>query len=403
LNMGVERRARLAWDMLGQSWVEGFQENNNMRKKNEGTLFQPSNQKLAECTNKMGREKDGHIFMRDVNGLWLVTTPINELQVGDLVRVVWMEGEHAMGYPVDDPQKVAVPLPSAHLFAVHVPRICIPSNVTQNIEPFLVRSPHLVPDGGWTHFLEHAGIGMQFSSPRSWQFYAKCWHDTTITGKTGGLYMSLQHTTRRCQLLIEYGVCGDSLVDTLPHTKQGLLMYISSMNTQSAAESGDVCYESSLSLSFSALLITYAETVSLVRRAVYEHPTHPYGGMHYTACNWDYTHVPYTKPFPVAGNKPTARTLNLFTLARKKAQMWIHAETVACPAAWTLPRQLHARDVHVGMKIPLRLAHKGVAMWIEVQVLSVDVHTGNVEFDVNIPRKTHTLCVVNKHVMLVKQ
>ena len=356
-----------------------------------------------------------------LHGLWIVITPTATLHIGDLVRVLWQEFPIcAQGYlfrragssmpllcrrqadALAVEKKLVMDLPSTHLFAIHIPLMLPQTDGLRNeMEPFLVRAPHLVPYGGWAALLQHAGVGTRFTEPRSWQFFGHCWDpDSTLTGKTGGLHMSLHETTRRCQLLVEYGVCGDSLVHTLPHTKQGVLMYISNMNTDDAARSGDVCHESSLSLSFSALLLAYAETLSIVRRAVYEHPTHPYGGVDYPAREWDYTHTPYSKPFPVASPacKPL-RTVNIAAFASKKAELWIRAEVISNPAAWAPPPTLEVDDVHVGMKMPLRLWHPGVTQWVSARVTHVDTNEGVVSFDV--PLTPHCLGMIGSRVVFV--
>ncbi len=355
----------------------------------------------------------------DMHGLWVVVTPSPTLNRGDLVRVLWQEHPLcAQGYlfrransraPLPNLQQadaaatqhgLLMDLPITHLFAIYVPLMLPLTTHHMYMEPFLVRAPHLVPDQGWLALLENAGVGTRFTEPRSWQFYAKCWHDdSVVTGKTGGLHMSLDGTKRRCQLLVEYGVCGDSLVDSVPHTKQGVLIYISNMNTQASQRSGDVCYESSMSLSFSALLLAYVETLSVVRRAVYEHPTHPYGGVDYPARAWDYHHTPYTKPFPVASplTKPP-RTINLAEFARKKARVWLKAEQAACPAAWALTPSLNASDVYVGMEMPLRMCHPGVTTWVRAVVTRVS-DTEGVVFDV--PPTPHCLGVIGSRVVVV--
>ena len=178
-------------------------------------------------------------------GVWLVITPTDTLESGDMVRVLWREPPHAYGYLMrrggsraelprrDMADKLAarmeicMEMPLSHLFAMDVPRALPARDPHHEMESFLVRAPHLVPDGGWVTFLRDAGVGVRFTPPRSWQFYGKCWDDSVTTGKTGGLHLSIVDTTRRCQLSVEYGVCGDSLMG-LPNMKAGLLMYITS-------------------------------------------------------------------------------------------------------------------------------------------------------------------------------
>jgi len=140
-----------------------------------------------------------------------------------------------------------------------------------------------------------------------------------------------------------------------------------------------------MSLSFSGLLLAYVETLSLVRRAVYEHPTHPYGGVDYPAREWDYTHTPFSYPYPAAclNGKP-ARCVNLASFAAKKAAIWVEAEKTANPAAWASPPRICAKDVHVGMKCALRMWSPGVTAWVDARVTGVDA-TGCVTFDMPAP------------------
>lgn len=320
-----------------------------------------------------------------LHGLWVVITPTNTLQCGDVVRVVWQEPPQAYGYLVRRAAsskplttKTYMIMHVACLFAMHVP---VMLSVKHDMEPYLVRSPHLVPVGGWMALLRDAGIGIRFDPPRSWQFYGQCWHTgDTLTGKTGGLHLSIHNNLRRSQLMVEYGVCGDSLVETLPHTRQGILMYVSCMNSATAARLGDVCYDTSMALSFSALLLAYIETLSLVRRAVYEHPHHPCGGVEYAARTWDYLHVPYTKPFPVASrDEHSARTINIAEFAQRKARIWLQAEQAANPGLWE-PSTTNVKGVAVGTRVPVRLWKPGVTTWVEATVISVHPLT----FDVPI-------------------
>jgi len=392
------------WNFRGLFWVE-FSRAFTLRPSTTSFFHMFALTELSEAQT-LGTDPTLH-------GLWLVTTPTSSLRVGDLVRVFWQEPPVAQGYlmrratsrtplPVRAEadalarkRKIITALPLAHLFAIHIPPML---TFGHDMEPFLVRAPHLVPGQGWMHLFTAAGVTTLFTPPRSWQFHATCWHDSPLTGKTGGLHMSLHENTRRCQLLVEYGVCGDSLVGTLPHTKQGVLMYVSTMNAEAAARSGEVCHESALSLSFSALLLAYVETLSLVRRAVFEHPLHPYGGVDYHAREWDYTHTPYTKPFPVAclDDRP-ARTINIAEFAKKKAEVWLRAEVAANPMAWTHPLPpLGPKDVRLGMKVPIHVKSRGVDMWVEACVTNVDP----VEFD--IPSASTCFGVVDSQVVFVQ-
>ena len=353
------------------------------------------------------------------HGLWIVTTPDAEsgLDVGDLVRVLWREAPYAHGYVMRRaadraafPCRVAADamaathglarlFPLLNLTALHVERMLEPEAELFKLEHYLVRASHLVPANGWRTYLEHAGVGAHFTPPHSWQFYGRCWGLGTLSGKTGGLHMSINAANvRRCQLSVEYGVCGDSLMGVMPGTKAGVLLYISNMSIESAVRDGDVCTETSLTLSFSALLLAYAEMLSIVRRTVYEHSTHPCGGVDYAARAWDYSHVPYRNPFPVHTprvDKPT-RTLDLAEFAAQRAQLWLEAERAACPDAWTSQHSMLSTDrVHVGMPLAMRLRASGVDAWVAAEVTCVDP----LEFDVSVP--THCLAIVDDQVVVV--
>lgn len=330
-------------------------------------------------------------------GLYIVTTPTTSLHIGDVVRVVWQEPPNAFAYAVrhhgrDVVGKAYLRLPLSCLFAKHMP---VMIHAFHEMEPFLVRAPHLVPDGGWLQFLHDAAIGTRFEPPHSWQFYAKCWHDDVSTGKTGGLHMSMHKHVRRSQLMVEYGVCGDSLLNTLPHTKQGILMYVGCMSAESASRTGDLCYDNSLALSFTALLVAYVETVSLVRRAVYEHLSHPYGGVDYAARQWDYAHTPYTVPFPIASqdHRP-ARTINIAEFARRKSRQWIEAESIANPVAWSAPVTTVDTNIRVGQRAMVRLARVGVRTWVHATVTSCSP----LQFDVPVDRGSYA--IINSRIVV---
>jgi hypothetical protein len=181
---------------------------------------------------------------------------------------------------------------------------------------------------------------------------------------------------------VEYGICGDSLIDTIPGSKAGVLMYLPNMKP----ESGDVQHETSLTLSFSALLLAYIETVSIVRREVYRTPHHPRGGQMYTSIEWDFTHAPFTKPWDVfsTGTHKT-RDINICDFAKERAALWLQAERIASPDSWkeSVPRCV---GLSKGDRVSLRLYNPGVTNWVGAVV----VDESGPEFDVPIP--PNTLC-----------
>ena len=294
-------------------------------------------------------------------GLYLVISPVPGLGVGDLVRVVCTSSEGSWAYllkrtrttlwPVSlaDADRVAADM---HLYA-HVPRhvlraLSVPDALVSHpigsadMETFLTRAPHLVPRGGWGEYIRGSGVRGVHTPPSSWQFHARFWGDTyggTRTGKTGGLHMSESAKgTRLCQLSVECGVLGDSLVDTLSRTTSGVLVYLPSMDVRSNVAAGeDVNYESNLTLAFSALLITYVEMVSEVRHRIHTTPGHALCGVDYSSLDWDHTHQPYSRPWVAASDPSKIKTIDLLKLARARARVWLAAERVAAPHVWGLP------------------------------------------------------------------
>lgn len=276
-----------------------------------------------------------------------MSTPFEELCVGDVVYVdvkgsdAW-EGERR--------------IPASHLTPVHpVPRaLPASSHHHADMDPFLTRD--MAPLHGWESYLYGSGVRGTFRAPCSWQFSFGT-PDAPLVGKTGGLHMSQNKDgSRRCQLSVEYGMYGDSLVDTIPHTKAGVLMYLPNMG--------------SLSMSFSALLIVYVESVSLVRRAMYKNSSHPLGGRAYPGIEWDYSHVPYTTPWPVFSS--SVKSVCLSEFAERRARVWIQAEQAASPDRWkphiprTVPHLRPGDTIHVRHEAP------GVTRWVRATVKSTN-------------------------------
>ena len=176
-------------------------------------------------------------------------------------------------------------------------------------------------------------------------------------------------------------------------------MYLPSMSSVSNGMAGqDVCHETSLTLSFSALLIVYVETLSLVRRAVYETPYHPCGGKMYSSVAWDYSHVPFSSPWTVCTNPGTKqRNINLSEFASKRAVVWLRAEREASPESWKEPVPLTVDlGLSVGDSVSLRLQKSGINTWIASIVTRTSPHLA---FDVPCP--PHTLCHTNSRIFFV--
>lgn len=337
----------------------------------------------------------------DVWGLWMVTTVIESkgLDVGDRVRVLHVSDKgDAYGYllcrakqprwvsPCYDADKEARSLglcewvPLSHLWVLRVPRNMPPISKHSDMEPFLTHAYHLKPTSGWLSYVNGSGISASYKPPLSWQFFSSVGGDT---GKTGGLHMTQNSDgSRRCQLSVEVGVCGDSLVNTLAGTKAGVLMYLPNMDIGINAKGGeDVCYDSTIALTFSALLIVYIEALSIVRREVYMNPYHPKGGIEYPGLEWDFHHTPFTKPWTVASQHKSP--INLYQYAKERARAWIQAEMAASPVSWKSPPPgLNQMVVVANEPVAIRLKKRGVDQWIQTMLTD--------------PRITpHTLCYHN--------
>jgi len=321
-----------------------------------------------------------------LRGLWVVTTPVGpkQLRVGDVVRVlVSTEGGVGLGYlmsrasdplwtrdlPRADKQakvrNICEWVPMAHLCVLDMPR-CLPrASENGDMEPFLTKSPHLVPDGGWARFLEGAGVMGAFKPPSSWQFSARCWDKRLVTGKTGGLHVTMNpDSSRRCQLSVEVGVCGDSLVDTISGSRAGILMYLPNMSVMANAPQQDVCYDSTKTIAFSALLILYAEALSIVRKEVYTTPHHPMGGQPYPCMEWDFAHVPFSKPWTVSTSSKNKHTVDIHEYARERARAWVRAEMVASPESWKpAPTNPHTTTTTSG-PVYAMTSKRGVNRWV---------------------------------------
>lgn len=293
-------------------------------------------------------------------GLYLVTTPVPGLGLGlgDLMRVLYSTTTERWGYllkrpgtshwpcSLDDTDRVAtdrglhVKVSPHALTALAIPDALVtyPAG-SADMEQFLTRSPHLVPPGGWGAYIHGSGVRGVHRPPLSWQFHARFWgspHNGPRPGKTGGLHMSqTTRGTRLCQLSVECGVLGDSLVNTLDRTATGVLLYLPSMDVRRNAAAGqDVCYESNLTLAFSALLIVYIEAVSHVRREIHRTPGHALCGVDYPSLHWDYTHPPYDRPWVVSSRSDMKKTTDLLRVARARARVWLDAERAANPRMW---------------------------------------------------------------------
>lgn len=311
----------------------------------------------------------------DNHGLWLVTTPIASkgLYVGDMLRVMFrtssdiawcylMRRAKSPNWPVDilDVDTVAKQrrlfawVPLSHMWVVNTPRAVPSVSEHSSMDPFLTKSPHLFPDGGWLPYLIGSGVKGSFKAPKSWQFRARGF-DKKLIGKTGGLHMSENgNASRRCQLSVEYGIRDTSLMNTVPGTRAGVLMYLPNMYVRSNGEDGqDVCYDTSVTLSFSALLIVYAEAVSIVRKTVYSNPSHTYGGKHYDHIRWDFAHEPFSKRWVVSGRCGSKKSINLYEHASKKANTWIQAEIVSSPELW---------KASISSQVQLRIPQGGSVM-----------------------------------------
>jgi hypothetical protein len=319
-----------------------------------------------------------------LHGSFMVTTPIKalKLRVGDVVRVMYISDNNvawcylmsrasAPKWPCSlggadkqaQTQHLFKWVPASHLWSLHTPRVTAPTMDQATMEPFLTKSTHLIPRGGWKGYLEGAGVQGIFKHPASWSFWARCWGGESLTGKTGGLHMTLNaDMSRRCQLSVEVGVEGDSLIDTIPGSRAGVLMYLPTMSILANGSDGqDVCYESTLTLTFSALVILYAETISIVRRKIYQTPQHPLGGRPYACMEWDFAHIPFSSPWKTSSTKTT---INIHEYAKERARAWLRAETAASPEAWrpripTSPQPIIEDDAHV----VVRTQKRGINRW----------------------------------------
>jgi hypothetical protein len=289
-----------------------------------------------------------------VHGLFMVTTPIKalKLRVGDVVRVMYIsDNDVAWCYLMSRASTPKWPsslreadehaqtqntfkwVPASHLWSFYIPRATSPNMDQSNMEPFLTKSDHLVPQGGWKMYLEGSGVQGIFKNPTSWQFWTQCWGGDSLAGKTGGLHMTMNpDMSRRCQLSVEAGVGGDSLIDTIPGSRAGILLYLPTMSILANGTDGqDVCYDSTLTLTFSALVILYAETISIVRREIYKTPQHPMGGQPYSCMKWDFAHVPFSSPWLTSSAK---KNINIHEYAKERARAWLRAEVAASPDSW---------------------------------------------------------------------
>lgn len=322
------------------------------------------------------------------SGLWVVTTPSPRLQigVGDVVRVFYTVKNVCWGYllrrrgtsgwptqlgDIDTyatTHKLCTWVPETHLWVIRRPTAIATYSKHADMEPFLTRTPHLMPDEGWMSYLDGSGVKAFFAPPCSWQFCASFWHTPTpdlLCGKTGGLHLTEnKNNSRRCQLSVEYGVMGDSMVDTNERTRAGVLMYLPSMDVAANGAAGeDVCYESNMSLAFTAILVAYIETVSIVRKIVYSTPYHPHGNQSYACIQWDFSHTPFEKLWTVASAHKRKKTKNLYKFALDRAAVWVAAEAVARPEHWKTPVPLNIPSHDA---IDVRVHKHGVCRWLKL-------------------------------------
>lgn len=306
----------------------------------------------------------------------IVTTVVGHLNlgVGDMVRVV--HGTDDMAWCAFDDRFAWIP--RAHLYPLHVPILLNPGSPHIRMESFLTKTSQLTPDEGWSSYIHASGVSSVFKPPRSWQFGASGWGEQS--GKTGGLHICLNPDgSRRCQLSVENGICGDSLINTIQGSKAGVLMYLPNMKPESTGNE----HETSLTLAFSAILIAYIETMSIVRKEVFRATHHPHGGKLYPNIEWDFTHLPFSKPWMVFASR--SRYINLGEFAKARAVVWLQAERAASPDAWKdgVPRNV---GLTVGERVQLRMQAPGVANWVEAVVTD----TAGPTFSVTVP--PHTLC-----------
>ena len=290
-----------------------------------------------------------------------------------------------------------IKVPRHHMISLHDPRDAWGDDAIHNLKQihpelpnYLVRTPRLVPTDGWWPYLRDCGIRMYFTPPSSWQFAASCWeahisapsdterHNNTHLCrpfKTGGLHMSEgkpPRAVRRCQLSVEYGLKKDSFMGVAPGMKAGVLVYVGNMSCEDAFRTGDICYDTSLTLSFSALLIAYIEMVSVVRREVYASNGHVFGGLNYCSKFWDFTHVPYTTPFPLACPASRApRTIDLAAFARERALVVLEAERMASPTTWAVCSSDTAAALSPGTRVAACYREKGIRVWLRVTIVDV--------------------------------
>jgi len=302
--------------------------------------------------------------------MWLVTTPYEDLSIGDTVHPVRVRNDKLFCFPSGKTRDDAQWVPTAYLDPMHYPSALPPGHI--HMEPFLTRTPSLTPQHGWAAYTRDSGVKGVFRAPRSWYFVMRegFSENAKHCGKTGGLHMSQNEDgSRRCQLSVEYGVCGDSLIQTIPGSKAGVLMYLPRMGGEM-----DTCNESPTTISFSALLIVYIETVSRVRREIYANPSHPYGGRMYRGIEWDHTHVPFSKPWPVTSD--TGRVINLHTFSQRRADVWLQAERIASPDMWkcSVSRIIPTPSptLSKGDIVHVRFSAHGVSRWVETTVHDVN-------------------------------
>lgn len=298
---------------------------------------------------------------------WTCITPVYNYTIGQVVVMKWYEPESNLCLPMNSARTV----PLLHFFPLwtHEERPELPPC----LQRMCATADEFAPHEGWKDFLEQSGITVHSKSAGSYLFFAQFFNESNVVesgvGKTGGLHMSFntKRNQRRCQLCVERGTLGQNLQNTLRGTKAGILLYVTNVDVALFSKYATLHADTSLSLSFSLLLLTYAETVSLVRKHIYEHRVHPYGHQEYKARMWDYTHVPYYKRYVLGRN----HVVDMSSIAHEAAQKWILAEKHVHPQLW----KHQVVDINELMKDTtdccVRILVNGEPVWIRTNINQV--------------------------------
>lgn len=244
----------------------------------------------------------------------IVITPLRQYNVGDVLTVQRVLNNNALLLTTGD---------------------VVPPFYTLPLNPHPKRhfTMTFTPEEGWDAYVRAAGVYIKHYGNNGIQFYARFWGDT-LAGKTGGLHMSpMGSCVRRCQFSVETGVRGANLRHVIAGTKAGMLVYVGNITNDTLQPCG---LESTARLSFTALLLTYVEMVSEVRRRVYSEPSHPLHGIDYESRVWDHTHKPTSAYFYVHSKTGTPRKVFIRELAHRRAENWILLEQIRAPSEWGL-------------------------------------------------------------------